>query len=66
MFESIKKIFRALIEDKELFESTAKIYAAMYRSLLAEGFTEDQAIKIVCSHSVLPTTAGKSKSAIEI
>lgn len=66
MFESVKKIFNILIQDKELFTSTAKIYRNMYEALITEGFSDDQAIKIVCSHSVLPTSQGKNKTSVEI
>ena len=66
MFDSVKKIFAVLAEDKDLFTSTAKIYYNMYQSLIEVGFTEDQAIKIVCSHSVLPTNSGKAKNSVEI
>ena len=66
MFEQIKRIFKVLSDDKELFTTTSKIYYNMYQSLVEVGFTEEQAIKIVCSHSVLPTNTGKNKGISEI
>lgn len=54
MFEGVKKIFTTLQEDRELFEIRAKIYRASYETLIAEGFTEDQAMQIICAHPVIP------------
>jgi len=63
MFQQVKKIFGVLAEDTELFAITAKIYYNMYQAMIGVGFTDDQAMKIVCSHSVVPNSkkAGHSE-----
>lgn len=62
MFEEIKQVMTAMADDQELFDIYGRIYYTQYMSLVNAGFTEEQAERIICAHSVLPsktTTAAK-------
>lgn len=54
MFDEITKVMKLMVNDKELMKTTASLYRNFYEALFEAGFTEEQAMQIVCSHSVLP------------
>ena len=53
MFNEIKEVLKALESDTELFDITARLYYNLYERLVKAGFSEDQAIKIICSQNIL-------------
>lgn len=63
MFNQITRILESMAGDKKLLAATASVYYNMFRSLVDAGFTEDQAIRIVCSHSVLPSGSNNRAAA---
>ena len=54
MFAEITKIVKTMSEDKELMKTIATLYRNFYVALCEVGFKEEQAMQIICSHSVLP------------
>lgn len=56
MFDQVKTILNSILEDKDLLQLSAKIHRRMFDDLVKEGFTEEQAMQIVCSHSILNST----------
>lgn len=56
MFDQVKTILNSILDDKSLLQLSAKIHRQMFESLVEEGFTEEQAMQIVCSHSILNNT----------
>lgn len=64
MFNQITRILESMADDKKLLTATASVYYNMFRSLVDVGFTEDQAIRIVCSHSVLPSNSSNRSNRV--
>ena len=52
MIEQVNEFLEAIIADENIFHNTAKMMRKLYKALLAEGFTEEQATKIVANYSL--------------
>ncbi len=52
MIEQVKEVVRELIADDELFAMMAKGMRKLHLALVAEGFTEEQAAKIVATQGM--------------
>ena len=52
MLEQLKEMLKEVLADDELFTLSAKVMKKSYEALIAEGFTPDQAIKIVAGQGV--------------
>lgn len=46
MIEEIKKLLEEMVEDEELFMLAAKIRRKTYLALVAQGFSEEEALEI--------------------
>lgn len=51
----VKELIRVLPYQMQINEATAKLTKAKYDSLIEEGFTEEQALKIVCEQPLNKT-----------
>jgi len=51
MIEQLTELVELLTKDDKLFRGIAKMTKKYYDILVEEGFTEEQAIKIVANHS---------------
>lgn len=49
---SVHLMLDVMLEDDKMFTNVAKIMCKMYLALIAEGFTEDQAARIVANYKV--------------
>lgn len=48
---AIKNMFKAIVDDDEMFAIYARMYWKVYVALKQEGFSHDEAMQIVCSPS---------------
>lgn len=62
MNEKINELFNQILDNEELFENMANVYAMFFRSLVSAGFTEEQAMQIIISqNSLFPQSGGKKQ-----
>lgn len=54
MFEQMLLVLKSLSSNEEIFSNLAKIYYQFYVQLIAQGFTEEQAVQIVCASGIVP------------
>ena len=58
MFDEVIQLLESLSSEEKLFTASAKVYSQMYKALQKEGFTKDEAMKIISSHSPMPGGKG--------
>ncbi len=52
MLEHLKQMLEVIVTDDELFQMMAKGMRKLHQALIAEGFTEEEATKIVASQGM--------------
>lgn len=52
MMQEMVEMLKAMVEDETLLPTVAKGYKKMYDSLVAEGFSQEQAMQIVSSQGM--------------
>ena len=60
MFDQLKNMFKMIMGDDELFDLNAKLYFKLKQSFVKAGFTDEEAIKLLCSQKMLGTSQSKS------
>ena len=65
VFTPVKTLMEMMLADDDLFALRAKLFAKMKQSLIAEGFSEEQAIEIIKSQNIIsgsPNTVSTTDS----
>jgi hypothetical protein len=58
MFDNYLAAMKIIASSEEFFETLSKMYHNFYLQLLARGFSEDEALKIICSSNIMPKSGG--------